>query len=61
MKTPRTEPVTHKWQRATSTRRTRKRSTSWVSHGQLYREIAAGYQHFLAARIRAGAMQEGAP
>lgn len=55
------EPVTYKWQRATSTRRARKPSTSWVSHGQLYREIAAGYQHFLAARIRAGAMREGAP
>lgn len=55
------EPVTYKWQRATSTRKPRKRSTSWVSHGQLYREIAAGYQHFLAARMRAGAMREGAP
>lgn len=55
------EPVTHKWQRATSTRKPRKRSTSWVSHGQLYHEIAAGYQYFLAARIRAGAMREGAP
>lgn len=55
------EPVTYKWQRATSTRKPRKRSTSWVSHGQLYREIAAGYQHFLAARMRAGAMQESTP
>ena len=47
---------TDKWQRATSTRTKRKRSTSWVPYGQLYREISAGYDHYLAARIRTGTL-----
>lgn len=51
------ESVTHKWQRATSTRTKRKRSTSWVPYGQLYREISAGYEHYLAARIRTGTLK----
>lgn len=46
-----------KWQQATTTRR-KKRAGEWVSNGDLYRAIDAGYNHFLASRIRAGALQK---
>ena len=58
-----TKPVkkigTHKWQQATTVRR--KRSGAWVSNGDLYRAIAAGYNHFLAERTRTGALKDGNP
>lgn len=40
-----------KWQQATTTRR-RKRDGEWVSTGDLYRAIDAGYNHFLSERTR---------
>lgn len=46
---------TQKWQQATTARR-RKRSGEWVSNGELYRAIAAGYNYFLAERTRVGAL-----
>lgn len=46
-----------KWHRATMTKTKRKKSSSWVSHGQLYREISAGYEYYLAARIRTATLQ----
>ena len=49
---------THKWQQATTTRR-RKRDGEWVSNGELYRAISAGYNHFLAERTRTGTLKEG--
>ena len=48
-----------KWQQATTARR-RKRSGEWVSNGDLYRAIAAGYNYFLAQRTRTGALAEEA-
>ena len=48
-----------KWQQATTTRR-RKRSGEWVSNGELYRAISAGYAYFLAQRTRTGALAEEA-
>ena len=50
---------TQKWQQATTSRR-RKRSGEWVSNGDLYRAIAAGYNYFLAQRTRTGALAEEA-
>lgn len=50
---------TQKWQQATTTRR-RKRSGGWVSNGDLYRAISAGYNYFLAQRTRIGALAEEA-
>lgn len=47
-----------KWQQATTVRR-RKRSGEWVSNGDLYRAIAAGYNYFLAERTRTGTLKEG--
>jgi hypothetical protein len=41
---------TYKWQRTTTVRTKRKPRESWVSCGQLYREIAAGYEYFMALR-----------
>lgn len=54
--------VTNKWDRATraDTRRRAKRSSAWVSYGQLYREISGGYLHFLATRTRNGALKKEA-
>ena len=49
-----------KWQQATTSRRRRKRAGEWVSNGDLYRAIAAGYDHFLAQRTRTGALAEEA-
>jgi len=49
---------TRKWQNATTTRR--KRDGAWVSNGDLYRAISAGYASFLAQRTRAGALAEEA-
>lgn len=48
---------TVKWQKATTTRR-RKRSGEWVSNGDLYRAIAAGYNYFLAQRTRSGTLNQ---
>ncbi len=48
-----------KWQQATTARR-RKRSGEWVSNGDLYRAISAGYNYFLAQRTRTGALAEEA-
>jgi hypothetical protein len=48
-----------KWQQATTARR-RKRSGEWVSNGDLYRAISAGYSYFLAQRTRTGALAEEA-
>lgn len=48
---------TQKWQQATTARR-RKRSGEWVSNGDLYRAISAGYNYFLAQRTRTGALAE---
>lgn len=50
---------TQKWQQATTARR-RKRSGEWVSNGDLYRAISAGYNYFLAQRTRTGALAEEA-
>lgn len=50
---------TQKWQQATTSRR-RKRAGEWVSNGDLYRAIAAGYAYFLAQRTRTGALAEEA-
>lgn len=50
---------TQKWQQATTARR-RKRSGEWVSNGDLYRAIAAGYNYFLAQRTRSGALAQEA-
>lgn len=49
--------LTDKWQRVTTTKAKRKKSRTWIPYGQLYREIAAGYDHYLAARIRTEALQ----
>jgi hypothetical protein len=46
-----------KWQTATTTRR-KKRQGEWVSNGDLYRAISAGYNYFLAQRTRSGALQK---
>lgn len=46
-----------KWQQATTTRR-RKRASEWVSNGDLYRAIAAGYNYFLAQRTRSGTLNQ---
>ena len=54
MSTPAKKIGSHKWQTATTTRR--KRSGAWVSNGDLYRAISAGYAYFLAQRTRAGAL-----
>lgn len=52
---------TDKWQRATTVRgKKRKANPSWISYGQLYREISAGYDRFLASRTRAGALKQEA-
>lgn len=51
-------PVTQKWQRATTLQVKRKKSPSWVSMGQLYRELSEGYEYFLAARTRSGALKK---
>lgn len=51
---------THKWQKATTTRR-RKRAGEWVSNGELFRAIDAGYNHFLAERVRSGVLRKEAP
>ena len=51
---------THKWQQATTCRRRRKRAGEWVSNGDLYRAIAAGYDYFLAQRTRSGALNQEA-
>ena len=48
---------TVKWQQATTTRR-RKRAGEWVSNGDLYRAIAAGYNYFLAQRTRTGTLNQ---
>lgn len=48
-----------KWQQATTARRG-KRSGEWVSNGDLYRAISAGYNYFLAQRTRTGALAEEA-
>lgn len=45
-------PISSKWQRVTTTKLKRKKGHSWVPYGQLYREIAEGYDHFVAERIR---------
>jgi hypothetical protein len=50
---------TKKWQQATTVRR-RKREGEWVSNGDLYRAISAGYNHFLAQRTRSGALSQEA-
>lgn len=52
------EPVTTKWQRVTTTKSKRKKCRSWIPYGQLYREIAGGYNHFMAQRMRSGAMKQ---
>lgn len=50
-----------KWQRAMTARsKKRKANPSWISYGQLYREISAGYERFLAARIRTGTLKDEA-
>lgn len=54
-----TKRGTIKWQQATTSRR-RKRAGEWVSNGDLYRAIAAGYAYFLAQRTRTGALAEEA-
>lgn len=54
-----TKRGTHKWQQATTARR-RKRAGEWVSNGDLYRAIAAGYDYFLAQRTRTGALAQEA-
>lgn len=46
------EPVTRKWQRVTTVQKPRKRCEGWVPAGQLYAEIAEGYQYYLSSRIR---------
>lgn len=51
---------TLKWQQATTSRRRRKRSGEWVSNGDLYRAISAGYNYFLAQRTRTAALAEEA-
>ena len=48
-----------KWQQATTSRR-RKRSSEWVSNGDLYRAIAAGYNYFFAQRARTGTLAQEA-
>lgn len=48
-----------KWQQATTARR-RKREGEWVSNGDLYRAISAGYNYFLAQRTRSGALSQEA-
>ena len=58
MSAPAKKLGSHKWQTATTTRR--KRSGAWVSNGDLYRAISAGYNYFLAQRTRAGALAEEA-
>ena len=52
---------TYKWQRTTTVRTKRKPSGSWVSCGQLYREIAAGYEHFMALRTSPETFKKGHP
>lgn len=51
------EPNTTKWQRTTTARLGRKKSSSWVPNGQLYKEIGEGYRYFLGQRMKAGAMR----
>lgn len=47
---------TQKWQKATTVRR-RKIHGEWVSNGELYRSIDAGYAYFLAERTRTAALR----
>ena len=58
MSYPAKKTGTRKWQNATTTRR--KRNSAWVSNGDLYRAISAGYNYFLAQRTRAGALSQEA-
>lgn len=43
---------TYKWERATLAKRDRRPAPKTVSTMQLYREIADGYDRFMARRIR---------
>ena len=58
MSVPAKKVGTRKWQNATTTRR--KRNSEWVSNGDLYRAISAGYAYFLAQRTRSGALGQEA-
>jgi hypothetical protein len=52
------KPAAPKWERVTTTHRQRKRCDTTVSTGQLYREIAEGYEYFLSARMRDKTLQQ---
>lgn len=48
---------TYKWERATLAKRERRPVAKNVSTMQLYREIADGYDQFMAKRIRAATLR----
>lgn len=48
---------TYKWERATLAKRDRRPTPKTVSTMQLYREIADGYDRFMAKRIRAATLR----
>ena len=52
------EPVTYKWQRATTSRTDRPKLNRKGATMALYREIADGFDYFVSRRMKAAVMRK---